>query len=361
MNNVKLSPTEVERINQRIEKAKFYNDLAEAFLEAGDETEGAGLGLVMSLMMLKNDGLSETSYKIESQGDNTSVIIDIPLNVSKENFQLQQTGDILRNVDGLPTFPRSIQDIQTMIEKPNSSISQIAEVIKKDVALSANILKLANSAAFIRSNKVETLDRAIQLIGLKELSQLLFSLGTKQILEDKFPAFLSIWEKSNQCAFYCKLIASKTDLPKDSVSNLMSAALLHDIGEIILISLEERTMRNIGKISASKEIASAVSMEEAALGITHTKVGALIAEKWNFPDLYGKAMEFHHRPLTVEEEYVPYIYPIYLADMMIKINNEEAKYSEIPEKILQFCKFESSGDFHSFRTKALENFLSRTG
>ncbi|MBE8432356.1 HDOD domain-containing protein, partial [Leptospira interrogans serovar Pomona] len=169
-------------------------------------------------------------------------------------------------------------------------------------ALSANILKLANSAAFIRANKVETLDRAIQLIGLKELYQLLFSLGTKQILEDKFPAFLSIWEKSNQCAFYCKLIASKTELPKDTVSNLMSAALLHDIGEIILISLEERTMKNIGKISASKEIASAVSMEDATLGITHTKVGALISEKWNFPDLYTKAMEFH-RPLTVEEEY----------------------------------------------------------
>ncbi|AXR67097.1 HDOD domain-containing protein [Leptospira mayottensis] len=360
MNNVKLSLTEVERINQRIGKAKLYNDLAEAFLEAGDETEGAGLGLVMSLMMLKNDGLSETSYKIESQGDNTSVIIDIPLSVTKENLQLQQTQDILRNIDGLPTFPRLIQDIQAMIEKPNSSIAQIAEVIKKDVALSANILKLANSAAFIRANKVETLDRAIQLIGLKELSQLLFSLGTKQILENKFPVFLSIWEKSNQCAFYCKLIASRTELPKDAVSNLMSAALLHDIGEIILISLEERTMKNIGKISASKEIASAVSMEEAALGITHTKVGALIAEKWNFPDLYAKAMEFHHRPLTVEEEYISYIYPIYLADMMIKINNEEAKYGEIPEKVLQFCKFESAGDFHSFRTKALESFLSRT-
>ncbi|EMJ95416.1 HDOD domain protein [Leptospira alstonii serovar Pingchang str. 80-412] len=361
MNNVKLSPTEVERINQRIEKAKHYNDLAQAFQEAGDETEGAGLGLIMSLMMLKNDGLSATSYKIESQGNNTSVIIDIPLNITKENLQLQKAEDILKNIEGLPTFPKSIQDIQTMIERPNSSITQIAEVIKKDVALSANILKLANSAAFIRANKVESLDRAIQLIGLKELSQLLYSLGTKQILEDKFPAFLSIWEKSNQSAFYCKLIASKTNLSKDSVSNLMSAALLHDIGEIILLSLEERTMKSIGKISASKEIASAVSMEEAALGITHTKVGALIAEKWNFPDLYAKAMEYHHRPLIVEEEFIPYIYPIYLADMMIKINNEEAKYSEIPEKILEFCRFESSGDFHSFRTKALENFLARTG
>lgn len=96
MNNVKLSPTEVERINQRIEKARLYNDLAEAFLEAGDETEGAGLGLVMSLMMLKNDGLSASSYKIESQGNNTSVIIDIPLNISKENLQLQKTQDILK-------------------------------------------------------------------------------------------------------------------------------------------------------------------------------------------------------------------------------------------------------------------------
>lgn len=118
-------------------------------------------------------------------------------------------------------------------------------------------------------------------------------------------------------------------------------------------------MNNIGKISASKEIASAVSMEEATLGITHTKVGSLIAEKWNFPDLYSKSMEFHHRPLIVEEEFISYIYPIYLADMMIKINNEEAKFSEIPEKILQFCKFEHSGEFHSFRTKALESFLAR--
>ncbi|AOP35053.1 HD family phosphohydrolase [Leptospira tipperaryensis] len=360
MNNVKLSPTEVERINLRIEKAKQYNDLAEAFLEAGDETEGAGLGLIMSLMMLKNDGLAASSYKIESQGNNTSVIIDIPLNISKENLQLQKTEDILKNIDGLPTFPKSIQDIQAMIERPNSSISQIAEVIKKDVALSANILKLANSAAFIRANKVESLDRAIQLIGLKELNQLLYSLGTKQILEDKFPAFLSIWDKSNQCAFYCKLIANRMVLPKDTISNLMSAALLHDIGEIILLSLEERTMKSIGKISASKEIASAVSMEEAALGITHTKVGALIAEKWNFPDVYAKAMEYHHRVLLVDEEFAPYVYPIYLADMMIKINNEEAKYSEIPEKILQYCKFNTSGDFHSFRTKSLESFLAST-
>lgn len=356
MNNVKLSPEEVDRINQRIEKAKSYNDLAEAFMEKGDETEGAGLGLIMTLMMLKNDGLGASSYRVESQGNNTSVIIDIPIRIQKENIQLQKTEEIIGQVDQLPTFPKAIQDIQTTIDKPNSSIAQIAEMIKRDVALSANILKLANSAAFRRGGKVESLDRAIQLIGLKELQALLYSLGTKQILEEKFPSFLAIWEKSNQCAYYCKLIAQRMGMQKDTVSNLMSAALLHDIGEIILLSLESGKMSKIQNYSASKEIASAISLEEAAFGITHTKIGALIAEKWNFPELYSKTMEYHHRPLLVDEQYKEIIFPIYLADTMIKINNEEAKYSEIPEEVLKFCKFFTSGDFHSFRTKSLESF-----
>ncbi|EPG64408.1 HDOD domain-containing protein [Leptospira wolffii] len=356
MNNVKLSPEEVDRINQRIEKAKTYNDLAEAFMEKGDETEGAGLGLIMTLMMLKNDGLGASSYKVESQGNNTSVIIDIPIRIQRENIQIQKAEEIIKEVDQLPTFPKAIQDIQAAIDRPNSSIGQIAEMVKKDVALAANILKLSNSAAFRRGSKVESLDRAIQLIGLKELQVLLYSLGTKQILENKFPAFLAIWEKSNQCAYYCKLIAQKLAMPKEVMSNLMSAALLHDIGEIILLSLEADRMGKIQNYSASKEIASSISMEEAAFGITHTKIGALIAEKWNFPELYSKAMEYHHRPQLAEDQYKDIIYPIYLADTMIKINNEEAKFSEIPDEVLKYCKFFSSGDFHSFRTKALESF-----
>ncbi|PJZ68467.1 HD family phosphohydrolase [Leptospira perolatii] len=358
MNNVKLSLEETERINQRIGQAKTYTDLAEAFLENNDETEGAGLGLIMILMMLKNDGLGAGSYRVESQGNNTSIIIDIPLNIQKENLQLKKVETIIKEVDQLPTFPKAIQDIQTMIDKPNSSINQIAEMIKRDVSLSANILKLANSAAFRRGGKVESLDRAVQLIGLKELQGLLYSLGTKEILEKRYPAFLMIWEKSNQCAYYSKLIAQRIGLNKDVTSNLVSAALLHDIGEIILLSLEPECMEKIHTYSASKEIASAISMEEASLGITHTKLGALIAEKWHFPQLYSDVMEYHHRPLAHSEGNKEFLYPIYLADMMIKIGEGEAKFSEIPEDILKFCNILSSGDFHSFRTKAAESFNS---
>ncbi|BDA77848.1 HD family phosphohydrolase [Leptospira kobayashii] len=355
MNNVELTEEESSRIKLRLEKAKTYNDLAEAYMDVSSDQEGAGLGLIMTLMMLKNDGLGDSAFKFESSGNKTIFMIDVPTQMAKDNAKILKADKIISELDQLPTFPKTIQDIQAAIEKPNSSIGQIAEMIKKDISLSANILKLSNSAAFNRGGRVETLDRAIQLIGLKELQSLLYSLGTKQILEDKFPAFQAIWDKSNECAFYCKWIAGKMGMPKNTMSNLLSASLLHDIGEILLVSFESEKMGQIKSYSTSKEIASAISLEEASFGITHTKLGALVAEKWNFPEVYASAMEYHHRPLLVEEMYKEIVYPIYLGDMMIMINQREAKSSEIPKEVLNFCKFATVGEFDSARIKLKEH------
>ncbi len=356
MNNIQLAPEEIKRIQFRIDRARTYNDLAEAFMDASNEQEGAGLGLIMTLMMLKNDGLSDSAFKFDSVGNKTMFTIDIPAYLPKESVESEKVEKLIADVDNLPTFPKTIQDIQQAIDKPNSSIGNIAEMIKRDIALSANILKLSNSAAFRRGDKVESLDRAIQLIGLKELQSLLYSLGTKQILEDRFPAFQAIWEKSNESAFYAKMIGQKMALSKSSISNLVASALLHDIGEILLLSYEPESMGKIRNYSTSKELASAISMEESAFGITHSKLGAHVGAKWNFPDLYIRAMEYHHRPLLAEEFHYEIVFPIYLADMMILVNHKEAKSSEIPEEILKFCKFASKGDFDSFRTKIREQF-----
>ncbi len=356
MNNIQLAPEEIKRIQFRIERARSYNDLAEAFMDASNEQEGAGLGLIMTLMMLKNDGLSDNAFKFESIGNKTMFSIDIPAAIQTQSSESDKVDKLIAEIDNLPTFPRTIQDIQAAIDKPNSSIGNIAEMIKRDIALSANILRLSNTAAFRRGAKVESLDRAIQLIGLKELQSLLYSLGTKQILEDKFPAFQAIWEKSNESAFYAKMIGQKMGMAKNTQSNLLASALLHDIGEILLLSLEPERMGKIKSYTTTKEIASAISMEESAFGITHSRLGAQVGIKWNFPDVYVRAMDYHHRPLLAEDFYNEIIYPIYLADMMIMINHKEARTSEIPEEILKFCKFATRGEFDSFRTKIREQF-----
>lgn len=357
LNNVPLSADEKRRVQDRILKAQQYQDLSEAFMEKGDESEGAGLGLIMTLMMLKNDGLGDKAYRLEDRADQTTFFIDVPRQAArKEGSHVKKTEEILKQIDQLPTFPKTIDDIQLTIDKPSSSMNQIAEMVKKDIGLSGNILKLSNSAAFRRGNPVETLDRAIQLIGLKELRDLLYSLGTKQVMEKKFPAYQAIWEKSNQAAYYCKQIGMRLALPKDKVSNLVSAALLHDVGEIILLSLEKEKMKRIQSYANSKEIASSLSMEEAAFGITHTRIGALVAEKWKFPEAYAKAIEYHHRPLAVEEPFREIVFPIYLADMMMKVQAGEARFSEIHGEVLRYAKLASAEEFQAFLAKSSSGF-----
>lgn len=83
-NNVGILPEEDQRIQERISKARSYNDLSEVFENHGDESEGAGLGLAMSLLMLKNEGIEGDSYRIKSEEGITSAYIKIPFEFKKE-------------------------------------------------------------------------------------------------------------------------------------------------------------------------------------------------------------------------------------------------------------------------------------
>lgn len=178
-NNVGILPEEDQRIQERISKARSYNDLSEVFENHGDESEGAGLGLAMSLLMLKNEGIEGDSYRIKSEEGITSAYIKIPFEFKKRNINLQKTGDIFAELDTLPTFPDNINQIMSLINKPDSSIQNITELVSRDVSLSTNILKLANSASFSQRARVEDLEDAIKVIGLSELNNILLSLGTK--------------------------------------------------------------------------------------------------------------------------------------------------------------------------------------
>jgi HD-like signal output (HDOD) protein len=144
--------------------------------------------------------------------------------------------------------------------------------------------------------------------------------------------------------------------PKDKLSDLVSAALLHDVGEIILLSLEKEKMGRIQKYTHSKEISASLSLEEAAFGITHTSIGVMVAEKWKFPAAYSKVIEYHHRPLQIEAAYRDLVFPIYLADMMIKIGREEALVSEVASDVLRYCKIGSANDFNAFLLKTKANY-----
>lgn len=350
-NNRGVTPQERQRIVSRIAEAQRFKDLGEAFHARGDETEGAGLGLIMTLMMLKADGLGPGCLMFKGDEANTTFVLDLPrLELRRGSEGVKKAEPIVQKVTSLPSFPRTITEIQMLLKNPESSMNQIAGAVKRDPGLSGNLLKLANSAAFRRGAAVENLDRAIAVIGLKDLGDILFTLGSKQILERQFSAYQAIADRSNLSAFYAKQVAQHMGLDRDDVGHVVSGALLHDLGEIILLSLERSAMGKIRGWAQTKELSSSLSMEEAAFGITHTRLSGLLAEKWLFPPLYAAAMEYHHRPFLVPEEYRNVIWPIYLADQMLLRETSKVAYS-IPPEVLERTRIEGPEAFHRFHAK----------
>ncbi|MCB1190321.1 MAG: HDOD domain-containing protein [Leptospiraceae bacterium] len=347
-NNVSITDEELKRINQRIEKSKQYSDMSEIFMDQADETEGAGLGLSMSLLMLKNEGISPDNYTIIHSEKDTTTTINIPLKFHKKNPSFQKTQDIISNLDTLPTFPKTITKIQELISDSNANLEKISALVESDVSLAANILKIANSAAFAQQNHAQSIERAIQLIGFRELSNILFSVGTKRIMEDKYPAFEEIWKNANKSAFICKLLANRMGFKNNFTTNLISASLLHDIGMVVILSLEPELTNQIKKIIGEREIPALLSMEEISIGTTHTIIGLMIAEKWNFPETLKIAVQYHHTPLMVNEKYHSLIFPVYLANKIIDIINLESQYSYIHTQVLEYFDFTDEKIFMKF-------------
>ncbi|AKP27281.1 HDOD domain protein [Leptospira interrogans serovar Manilae] len=352
-NNVGILPEEDQRIQERISKARSYNDLSEVFENHGDESEGAGLGLAMSLLMLKNEGIEGDSYRIKSEEGITSAYIKIPFEFKKRNINLQKTGDIFAELDTLPTFPDNINQIMSLINKPDSSIQNITELVSRDVSLSTNILKLANSASFSQRARVEDLEDAIKVIGLSELNNILLSLGTKKILEEKYNEFEAIWERSSLSAFICRRLGERMGWKKQTITVLVCAALLHDVGRVILLSIDPNVSAKISEILGNRLYPSPLTLEEAALGISHTTLGGMICEKWNFSDTIRVAAEMHHRPLLVKREFQDTVFAIYLSDMIIDISSSISDYSMIQSAVLQHFGFKKEEEFVEFMDKTL--------
>jgi putative nucleotidyltransferase with HDIG domain len=322
-NNVPILPAEQERINKRYNNAQKYDDFSEAYEDMYDDTEGAGLGIILTIMLLKNAGIPANNFKISSDGTNTYTSFMIPKDLRPAEMVTQVKKQILNEVDILPTFPQNILDLQAMCENKDILIDDLTLKIQPDSSLTADILKLANSAGFMGAQKIETIHDALMRIGLQNLKHVLVAASSKKILDKRYSKFEAIWKHNFKVAFYARQIARITKNSK-LIELAFVGGLLHDIGKIILLAVDLKLTNWISDFVKHRQIRTTTLLEEVSIGISHSKIGFLLAEKWNFGDFLKEAIECHHAPLNCQDEFKDVVYAVYLANQFSGI--EERKY-----------------------------------
>ncbi len=358
INNIPILDTELKKVNARITKAYKYNDITEAFEDVIDDSEGAGLGLIMAMMLLKNAGLPPESFKIYRKDDLTIATLSIPQIMSPPESTREIADAILKEIDELPAFPENIKNIQKLCSTPDASIKEIADNISLDPGLTFSILKLANSAGYVTSKKVDTIEEAVKIIGMKGINTLLLASGVTSIIDSKYKKYEALWKESYKRAFYAQKLSIQ--LKHEKISDFAYlAGLLADVGRIVLLSIDPDLINRLKNIAGFKGIDDPHLIEEISLGLSHSSLGGIIAKKWNLNNALVKAIEYHHRPYMSPKNLRQLNYIIYLADIFIEIENKKSRFEVIDEDVLDFFNLNDKSTFEMLHRVLQESYKER--
>jgi putative nucleotidyltransferase with HDIG domain len=355
-NNVPIHPEEMNRIKMRIEKAKIYNDFSEVYCDVSDDTEGEGLGLVLTILFLKNTGIGVNSLQISSNDRMTQTSLLVPFNLKPVGVMNKIQQQILDEVRELPTFPENILELEKLCSNPEVDYRIIAEKISVDPSLSVSVLKLSNSAAFFTRRRIGSIYEAINIIGLKNLRAIIIASSARSILDERYSSFRQVWEHCNKAAFYARQLAQTLGYNKIA-QNVYLAALLHDLGKIVLLSTSSALSEWMFSVAQNRGMRTSTVIEEVSIGISHSSIGEKIASKWNLPQYLVETIQWHHAPLNCGENYRDVVYITYLANKLCSIEEKKYDFSYLEEDVLERFNINNEKTFSALHLDLQKKYL----
>lgn len=198
--------------------------------------------------------------------------------------------------ENLPVLPQAVSAVLRLVDDPTSTPRQIERAVERDPAITAKVLRVANSA-YYGGNRAATVGRAISFLGLNAIRSLVVSVAFQQmasVMRDGSSfSRLEFWRHSLAVASGSRLLA-RTKLPLKA-EELFCAGMLHDLGLLVL----ERFMPDDldAAVSAARQTGQRLhTMERLQMGFCHAEAGGLLGERWNLTPLMRRAIRFHHEP-----------------------------------------------------------------
>ncbi len=219
-----------------------------------------------------------------------------------------------KSLNRLPAFPATVHKVTSLINNQDSSLSELVDVIRLDQAITANILRICNSAYFGLRHKVDNVHDAIMYLGKQNVVRAVLAAGCSRFFKDT-PGYEAeakdLWEHAVGSALLSQILAKKILQHEDS--QLFTAALLHDIGKVILGEFVSEKYHEI-KNTMSTRHCSFLEAEEEVLGLNHAEIGGVITAAWKFHLNIQQAVAYHHRPARYPSIESPIPWLIHLAD-----------------------------------------------
>ena len=296
---------DIEGISEKDVETKRTVHIAPAILEAADsltrkrfihnDLEHEAIRQLFHICVLRK------AQEITNEGDpaGTEDRCSHPAH-SDHNTRTENSGTkidpikLIRNKIKLPSLPVIFSQINEAISDPKSSATHVANIINKDSSLSARLLKIVNSALYGFPSRIDTISRAVAIIGTKQLSILALGTSALAVFKDIPSDLLDMrlfWKHSIACGIIARIIASyKND---KMTERFFLAGLLHDIGRLIMLKYLPLQAKE-ALLRAKRTNRLLCTTEEEVTGFNHAAIGSILVKEWKLPATLENAIRYHH-------------------------------------------------------------------
>ena len=248
---------------------------------------------------------------------------------------------VLKSLKTLPPFPLVAQRALLLLNQTEVSIQELVDIVKFDPAITANVLRISNSAFFGLRREIHSLHQALLLLGTQELLKIIIASGATRLFCRSTPGYFSdrlgLWRHSVSVALMANLLARELDHPKRATS--FTAGLLHDIAKVVLSLYVDQKFSEIMEVVDGRGV-SFQAAEKEVLGIDHAQLGGEMARLWDFPDRLRLVINLHHldKPEAFADDMVLLVY---LADLLVLMFGQDLgadglAYDGYPEVLRHF-------------------------
>jgi HD-like signal output (HDOD) protein len=199
---------------------------------------------------------------------------------------------------GMGSYAPIIEEVEAVLQDPESNLTNVGEVIEKDPDLTARLLKLGNSSFYGFPTRLETVSAAVSLIGIQQVQDLIVATSVVETFAGVTPEFVnmeSFWRHSLACGIGARFLAILKRMPNPE--KFFVAGLLHDVGRLVLFSQVPKITQQIFELCRKKNVLL-WEAETEILGYDHAQVGEALLRTWMYPGNLVHAVARHHHPLS---------------------------------------------------------------
>lgn len=209
--------------------------------------------------------------------------------------------DVVETVSALVSLPEVYFKVRDLLQDVDSDIDDFSEIILTDANLTSLVLKVANSAFYGFGGRVKDIDRAVNLLGLSQLHDLVLAISAVNCIksESELEALNVFWQRSIYCGVLSRLLSERCGIADPS--SLFVAGLMHEIGRVVLF-LKYPEQAKSAVIAAKAQHRPLYQVERKAFGYHYGELGSALLRSWNLPDKYYLPIE-HQLDLAYLGEY----------------------------------------------------------